>query len=258
MPHSAAEIQFYDTCVRVGRSRAPDPLGNVTDVRRLLACMEKHHISHAAVEHAVALEGSPRLGHELLANEIAGQENLRSAWHLMPAVSPRIEKAVTDPAEILAQRVALGRVDAKDFCLGKGDFAGFGPVLEACQQVHLPVFLDFRRQGDFILFDLDICRRWPGIPFVLEGVGNYPLHKIVWGLKEYANLYASTVGMSGFNEVAFLCEEVGVSRILFGSNWPAANIGLNLGAVLFAGVSTEDRQQIAAGNFMRLLAGIGL
>ena len=174
----------------------------------------------------------------------------------MPAVCDRVQKAVTDPQEFLDAGVALGRVDAKDFCHGRGDEAGFAPVLEACQAVHLPVFLDFRHQGGIMDFDFAICARWPGIPFVLEGGGGYPLHRTAWCLREYPNLYISTLRSDMFNGVALLCEVAGPERVVFGSNFPARNIGMSLGSVLLADVSDADRRLIARGNFERLLGGI--
>ena len=257
MSTDSGDIRFYDTCVRIGHSVAPDPPGNVAGVSDLLAVMERFNIAHAAVEHAVAREASPRLGHELLEQAVGEYDNLRPAWHLMPDISPRIEKAYTDPQEYLDHRVALGRVDAKDFCHGRGDQACFAPVLEACQHIHLPVFIDFRKQGDPVLFDFSICERYPGIPFVAEGFGGYPRHKLIWCLQNYPNLYLSTVGGEGFAIEAFLCEIVGPDRLIFGSNWPARSMGMSLGSVLFADVKPEVRHRFARGNFEALLARCG-
>jgi hypothetical protein len=257
MNASSEPVTFFDTCVRVGHSVAPDPPGNVARVEDLLAVMARFNIACAAVEHAVAREASPRLGHALLEEEIAGHSNLRPAWHLMPDISPRIEKAYTDPDQYLAQRVALGRIDAKDFCHGRGDQACFAPVLEACEAIHLPVFIDFRTQGDPVLFDFGICERFPGIPFVAEGFGGYPRHKLIWCLQNYPNLYLSTVGGEGFAIEALLCEIVGPDRLIFGSNWPARSIGMSLGSVLFAEVSADIRRRLAHGNFQALLDHVG-
>lgn len=250
-------LDFFDTCVRIGRSRAPDPPGNAKTVDDLLALMNRHHITGAAVEHAVAMEASPRLGHEQLAKDIKPHTELRPAWHLMPAVSDRIERAVTDPKELLDNRVALGRIDARDFCNGIGDRACFAPVLDACAAVHLPVCLDFRRQGDFASFDFGICERYPSIPFVIESFGGYPMHRILWCMREYRNLHLSTVGYQPFDGVKFMCQEIGADRVIYGSDWPAAAAGMAQGSVLLAGISQAERQAIAGGNFLRLLERIG-
>jgi hypothetical protein len=250
-------VRFHDTCVRIGRSRAPDPPGNAKSAGDLVAAMQRHNIAAAAVEHAVAMEASPRLGHELLAKDIAGRDFLRPAWHLMPDVSRRTEVAVTDPAELLANRVALGRVDAKDFCNGIGDRACFAPVLDACAAARLPVFIDFRRQGDVATFDFGICERYADIPFVVEGFGGYPLHRVVWCLRTYANLHLSTVGFHLHNGVTFICDELGAERLIFGSDWPASSMGMAQGSVLLAGINDTQRTAIAAGNYERLLSGIG-
>jgi len=250
---SGDEIIFFDTCVRIGNSRAPDPPGNAADVVSLEAMMERHNIRFAAVEHAVAMEASPRLGQKLLSEKIAEKSFLWQALHLMPAVSPRIEKAYTDPRELITLRVALGRVDAKDFCQGQGDKAMFGPVLDACSRISLPVFIDFRRQGDVATFDFGICERYPRIPFVIEGFGGYPMHRVFWCLKNYPNLYLSTVEFRLFNGVRFICDEIGESRLIYGSDWPARSMGMSQGMVLLAGINKAQRAAIAGGNFLRLL-----
>jgi len=251
-------IQFVDTCVRIGNSRAPDPPGNARTVQDLCAMMRQYRIAQAVVEHAVAMEASPRLGHELLAAAIQPHPELRPAWHLMPYISNRIERAVTDPAEFIANRVGLGRIDAEDFLNGMGDKAGFAPVLQACEAIALPIFIDFRRKtGDLLMFDYGICERYPGIPFVIEAAGGYPFHRIMWCFRNYPNFHLSTVGLGEFNGVQFMCDEVGPDRIIFGSNWPAANVGMGQGHVLLAGISGENRARIASGNFNRLLNHIG-
>lgn len=252
-------ITFYDTCVRIGRSRAPEKLDFTPGTAQLQAMMQRFNFSAAAVEHAVAFEASPHFGHELLYGEIAGIDSLRPAWHLMPDVSERVEKAVTDGGEIIRRRVALGRVDAKDFCNGRGDQACFAPVLKACQSVRLPVFLDFRRQGDFSAFDFGICSRWPEIPFVIEGFGGYPLHKLLWCLREYHNLHLSTAcgGAGGHELIPFLVDAIGHDRIIFGSNWPNQSPGMAIGHVTLSGISDGAKRAIAEGNFRRLLDGIG-
>jgi amidohydrolase family protein len=252
-----SDIVFFDTCVRIGRSRAPDPPGNAADLAQLSETMQRLHIASAAVEHAVAMESSPHIGHDLLDEALAGREELRPAWHLMPAISDRIERPADDPDELIARRVALGRVDARDFCQGKGDQACFGPVLDACSEIRLPVAIDFRRQGDATTFDFAICERYPRIPFLIEGVGGYPLHRTVWCLREYPNCFLSTVGLSVFNGVAVLCELVGAGKLIFGSNYPARSAGMALGTVLLAGIDDESRRRIAGGNFIALLDRIG-
>ncbi len=250
-------LPFYDTCVRIGHSRAPDPPGNVAGVAELRAEMARLGIAASAVEHAVAREASPRLGHELLAEALADEPSLRPAWHFMPALSDRIERAYTDPAELLEADVALGRVDAQDFLAGGGDRACFAPVLEACSAIRLPVFLDFRSQGNVGSFDFDLCRRWPNVPFVIEGFGGYPLHRVVWCLREYPNLYLSTVRLAVFHAVPLLCDLVGPEKLIYGSNWPAETMGLSMGVVLLADVDPAIRRLVAGDNFRRLLGRVG-
>lgn len=253
-------LTFFDTNATVGRSRAPVMPDPDVSVERLLADHARHHITGAAVAHAVAMEASPRMGHQLLDEEIAAHGHLRPAWHLMPHVDNRIERGATDPGELIERRVALGRITMGDFCAGRGDEAGFGPVLDACNAVALPVFLDFTLEGGHDAFrssDFAFVARYPRIPFVIEGFGGYPLHRLMWLLHAHANVHVSTVGFSVYRGIELICDTVGPERVIFGSCWPRTPIGMAQGLVLFAEVPESARRLMASENFCTLLAGIG-
>lgn len=260
-PNGPEPLTFYDTRAFVGRARAPVMADADAPVARLAEDLARHRIVGAAVGHAVAMEASPRIGHDLLDAELAGYEaTLRPAWHLMPDVDARVERAVLDPTELLERRVALGRITMGDFCGGRGHEAGFGPVLQACNTVSLPVFLDFTQEGGhgtFRTFDFAFLGLYPRVPFVVEGFGGYPLHRLMWLLREYPHVHLSTVGFSAYRGVELICETVGAERIVFGSGWPSHPIGMSQGTVAFAEVPSAVRAQMASGNFRRMLDGIG-
>jgi len=249
------KIEFFDTCLQVGRKRAPDPIGNYITLENLNQYLLKFNIKKALIEHAVSVEGSPYLGYKILKDKIKNYENFYLVYNFMPAVSNSIEKIVT-LNDLKDTKIIAGRIDAYDFCNGEGDKAMFSPILKLCNKLRLPLFIDFRKQGSFMNFDLTICEKYPKIPFIFENIGHYPFHKAFWALKNLKNFYISTVGFSVFNGIKFLKEEIGINKIIFGSNYPAQYIGISLGTVLFANISFEEKEQIARKNFENLIKKI--
>lgn len=68
------------------------------------------------------------------------------------------------------------------------------------------------------------------------------------------NIVVETSGFdatAGFIEMAV--RELGAERIVFGSHLPSRSLGTELGKVLFARISEEEKRLILGGNFRRLL-----
>lgn len=63
---------------------------------------------------------------------------------------------------------------------------------------------------------------------------------------------------SGFDATAGFIEmgvrEIGADRIVFGSHLPSRSLGTELGKIIAAQISQQDRKQILGGNFRRLLS----
>lgn len=249
-----AALAFFDTRCRVGRRRARE-IGEPYSVEDLEAYRGTYGIQGAAVEHAVAAEASPRLGNGMLREEIAGHAGLHAAWRLMPVSSPRIEPAVTDPAELVDAQVALTRVDVQEF--GDGVTTGYEPVLRALEACHVPLAVDFAGRFSFLTFDVAVFGRFPGLPFIVENFGGYPLHRLLWAMREFPNVYLSTAGFTLHCGPELVCGELGADRLLFGSGWPQVPPGLALGPVLLNGLGPAERRKVAGDNFRALMEGIG-
>ncbi len=250
----SSRLPFFDTFCRVGRRRARG-VGEPYSVEHLQAYRSAYGIEDVAVEHAVAVEASPRLGNGMLREEIAGYAGLHAAWHLMPVTSPRIEPAVTDPAELLDARVVLTRVDVQEF--GDGIVMGYEPVLRALEACHVPLAIDFAGRQAFLNFDVSLFGRFPGLPFIVENFGGYPLHRLLWAMREFPNVHLSTAGFTLHCGPELICGELGADRLIFGSGWPQVPAGMALGPVLLNGLSRADRCKVAGDNFRALMEGIG-
>lgn len=253
-PATDVRLPFFDTYCRIGRRRRRAP-----DEGYLLEHLQQYRstygIPDAAVEHAVAAEASPALGNSLLADEIGGLEGLHPAWHFMPPVSDRIEPTLTGPEPLLEAGVVLSRVDAKEF--GDGVPTGYGPLLSILEACRMPLAIDMSGSAGLLGFDVTCFGKWPDIPFIIENVGAYPLHKLMWAMRTFGNVHLSTVGFTLHRGVDFVCDELGPERLIFGSGWPTAPPGMGLGPVLLNGLSAAARRKVAGDNFRTLAAHIG-
>jgi len=248
-------LPFFDTRCRIGRRRARNPREGYS-LEHLRDYCRAYGIEEAAVEHAVAAEASPALGNGLLAEELAGCDGLRPAWHLMPPVSDRIEPTVTEPAPLLEAGVVLTRVDVKEF--GDGITTGYEPTLRALAACRMPLAIDLTGGGQgFLTLSMTPFERFPEIPFIVENFGGYPLHRLMWAMRAFPNLHLSTAGFTLHRGPSFICDELGAERLIFGSGWPAVPPGLALGPVLLNGLDAAARRKVAGDNFRTLIGAIG-
>ncbi|MCA9066558.1 MAG: amidohydrolase family protein, partial [Planctomycetaceae bacterium] len=77
------------------------------------------------------------------------------------------------------------------------------------------------------------------------------------GIRAVAEVSNILVETSGFDPTAGFIEmavrELGSERIVFGSHLPSRSIGTELGKILGAEISQQDRHRILGGNYRRLL-----
>ena len=148
----------------------------------------------------------------------------------------------------------LTRVDVQEF--GDGITTGYEPVLRALESCHMPLAIDLAGRSAFVTFDVSLFGRFPDVPFIIENFGGYPLHRLLWAMREFANVYLSTAGFTVHCGPELICGELGADRLIFGSAWPQVPPGVALGPVLLSGLSDGERRKVAGDNFRALAEGI--
>ena len=103
----------------------------------------------------------------------------------------------------------------------------------------------------------ELASRHPNLPLIVAGVGYRDDRLLLPLLEKFHNVYLSigsnyTVhrGIERFVQV------VGPRQILFGTGFPAVEMMPAITQLMYADVSDEEKQLIAAGNFSRLLQEI--
>jgi predicted TIM-barrel fold metal-dependent hydrolase len=101
-----------------------------------------------------------------------------------------------------------------------------------------------------------LAGRYPEITFVCAHAGG-EWEKGIRAIRGRPNVLIETSGFdptAGFIDMAV--RDLSAQRILFGSHLPSRSLGTELGKVLTAAISEEDKHQILGGNLRRLLGPI--
>ena len=99
----------------------------------------------------------------------------------------------------------------------------------------------------------ELAARFPEQTFICAHAGgNWELG--LRAVRDHSNIVVETSGFdatAGFLEMAV--RELGADRVVFGSHLPSRSLGTELGKILFAGLSEEQKHLVLGGNFRRLL-----
>lgn len=99
----------------------------------------------------------------------------------------------------------------------------------------------------------ELAARFPGQTFLCAHAGgNWELG--LRAVRASPNILVETSGFdatAGFIEMAV--RELGAERVVFGSHLPSRSIGTELGKVLFAHITEEEKRLILGANFRRVL-----
>ncbi len=109
----------------------------------------------------------------------------------------------------------------------------------------LPAELGFTAIGDMTA----------GLPnsIIVESFRYAPLSEAIVVMQEQPNVYVETHMINSPNWVELLKTEVGVERLIFGSNAPLSYISAAVAQIEYAAVSDADKDLIFGGNLSRLL-----
>ncbi len=130
-------------------------------------------------------------------------------------------------------------------------FEGYAPVWQYADERRIPVLL--HTWADLNEMD-SIFETYVRLPIILGHAGAVNPAMYVEYAKKYPHLWLELcLSRSPFGLVEYLVREVGADRILYGSDAPWMPFGHQLGRVLFADISEEDKKKILAENARRVL-----
>ncbi len=131
---------------------------------------------------------------------------------------------------------------------------GMRKIIDYATQKNMIVSLHTTENDDMEKF----ISWFPDTKIVAAHPGEYErLMEHISRMKRYTNYYLDLSGYGIFRHGALrrIIDEVGVERILFGSDFPSCNVGMYVGGVLFDDLLTDsEKQMILFENATRLLA----
>ena len=188
-----------------------------------------------------------RLGNDLIAEAMQRYPGRVLGYVFL---NPRYEDGVSDELE---RCVPLGMRQIK-LHSGNGypyDGERYRPGYEIANEHGFPI-LAHTWGKDAEVFD-KLSEEYSNISFILAhaGVGDFDTY-VKLG-KERPNIYLDlATSMAGYGWVERFVEEVGVEKLLFGSDMPFISAAQQIGKVLYARISDEDKRKILGENARRV------
>ncbi|HEX4812994.1 MAG TPA: amidohydrolase family protein [Nonomuraea sp.] len=130
------------------------------------------------------------------------------------------------------------------------DGPAYGAVWEFAAERRVPVLSHSYFAGDPLGVFTSIADRHPEIPLLLGHGGlDYGLDRVVAAVRERPSIHLDLTGpLSWQGVVEFLVGELGADRLVFGSDLPFTNAGLQLGGLVYADIDDADKRRILGGN----------
>jgi predicted TIM-barrel fold metal-dependent hydrolase len=127
------------------------------------------------------------------------------------------------------------------------EYEPFLKLLERINATHKkPVMMSVRQPGD--VTRIASALKSYTVPIILEGVSMATLSEAILIMRDRPNVYMETHSLKGPGTLESLRDNVGISRILFGSDAPGLSLGAALRYIRGSNLSEQDKTSILGGN----------
>jgi predicted TIM-barrel fold metal-dependent hydrolase len=134
------------------------------------------------------------------------------------------------------------------------------PFLDFAARERLPVMVHCGRWQEMSSYRLalEVAQAYPSVKFILSHMGGDTPELEMATTDAIAsagldNIYLGIEGVREYWAVQRAVDELGASKVIFGSDFPLGHPRMYLGLVDALKVSSEDRDMILGGNILRLL-----
>jgi len=218
----------------------------------LLQWLDKYNIDCALTYHSEAMR-EPEMGNEKMVKAAAASGGrLRLCLALNPSLQSLGIPGEGTPLERLKKlRPSAVRIFPGEQLYPFDTFYA-EEILQVCAELHLPLIVDCPYDMPFIARLPEVCKAYPDVPIILLRFMYNRSRLYMPILRKLPNVYldmSNHIDVGGMEEVV---ERFGSTNLLFGSGLPTYEPSGALGLLLYAQLSGADRENIAAGNFLRL------
>lgn len=246
------ELDFFDANVYIGRPMKKGAFEPVCDAGELRDAMAKARLRRALVWHIAQHDGSAITGNDLLAEAIAGHEELYGCWAILP---PQTDGLITPDFfdRMKAARVGALRVfpDLHRYLLRR---VVFGRFLDEVSERKIPLLVSLAKAISWPAV-YQLLEEYPELTCVLSDIGGWSADRYTYPLlAAYPNVYVET-SMLALEDggVETMCERYGAARLVFGTGLPERYAESATLQLTHADIADADKVAIAGANLAQLI-----
>lgn len=127
------------------------------------------------------------------------------------------------------------------------------PLMAKCAELGIPVSIHSEGGYAHPLAIAALAQEFPEVPVIMDHMGyRYWVTDAIEAAKHVPNIYLATTAVMEPHFIAQAIDNVGVERIVFGSNGPLAIPKMQLEVIKFLQLSPEDEAKILGGTLAKL------
>lgn len=243
-------MSFFDANAFIGRHENPYVPSPFTADSAVNVCQSEYGPGEMLVFHAAAVRYDATYGNQILVEEARDKRCLALVWIALPDHVEDENRTRTFIDDLRKHNVKAVKIYPRthNFTLSIRCMDG---LLSYLNETQMPLLAD---QSEIAWEEIDATlRRFPKLPFILTSV-NYRLGRFVEPLlKQHHNLYLEISRYQVHRGLEHLCGRCGSERLLFGSGLPLFSPEPIMMMIVSAGISEQDKKNIAGDNMRRLL-----
>jgi hypothetical protein len=239
-------VEVFDAAVRLGHPRDAW-IADTDSPADLFSEMDERGVARALVYHVHAETLSPRVGQEMLHQQIREHSRLTPQTCVLPSDDSLALLEELEAARLL-HSVRLS-YDARQRLIFTPEF--YGAICEWLQERRIPLFVP--AEGVELAAVAHMARAFPRLSIVLAGVHYTSYLWVRPLLRCAATIHLELSRYEAFDQVTELVAEFGAERLIYGSGYPLYAMGPMLFYLHRCELSERDLSLICAGNLRRLL-----
>lgn len=227
------------------------------DVDNIVRAMDIVGVDKLCTDSLTALEGDYKMGNDMTAAAVAKHpERLIGRGCINPNYPEDMQGECQRCFEQLGMRVMKLHCTWHDKPV---DDPAYRPAIEYAAARRIPILAHLQHQAQQSEAYAKLAQEFSDTAFILaHATEPKSLDTVVQHCAGVENVYFDITGYPMcFRSMERLVGAVGGDRVLFGSDIAWLNLPYELGAVLFANISDEDREKILGLNMARLLGRQG-
>ncbi len=250
-------LDFFDANCWLGRPNAAGPV-YLHSIIELQDSLEQCGIRRAIVSHALARFSHPRIGNEMLLEELGkarAEPKLTGSFVLLPDGTDELGNLDRYIEAMLGEGVRTVRLFPKSHNFSLAEWCS-GRLLSRLEERRIPLFLWPRETGWDSLYQ--VASLHPQLPVVLEQCEEeayWNLRFVVALMARCPNVYLETNKAHLYLGVDEIVRRFSSKRLIFGSHLPIDDPYASLMLVTDGDFPDEGKAEIAHGNLDALIAG---